>query len=143
MIYNVWDMALYTISRCNANNVPINNKKLQIILYYIQRELVTYNNSSFKADIRAGENGPVVDEIYTRYMGYGDNNLDFKFKGAHVLNFCFGRFVNKVIDYAATLTKDEIKSDILRNGGAWDITRKNSKDFKGDIITLDALKQYG
>ena len=137
-------MALYIVSRCNANNIPINNDKLQIILYYVQRDLLTYNSSYFDADIRAGEDGPVVTEVYARYMGYGKENLNIKFNGYTVLNYCFGRFVNKTIDYAALLTKNEIKKDILRKGGAWrKIRNKNPNSRDGGIIPRELIKESG
>lgn len=54
-------IAAYIIRQCEEENSPINNLKLQKILYYIQMQhLQRYGLPAFDSPIEAWRHGPVV-----------------------------------------------------------------------------------
>lgn len=72
MLYPAKEVANYIISYCVAQGKPINNLKLQAVLYFVwvdfwkktRREL-------FTDDICAWQLGPVVPSVYYAYCAYG------------------------------------------------------------------------
>lgn len=74
--YNVIDVSSYIINYSNQINHPINNLKLQKLLYYIQAAtLVETGRKCFNSKIIAWQFGPVVPEAYYYYEEYGRNNI--------------------------------------------------------------------
>lgn len=77
-MYSADTVAKYLIMRCYTKGTPINNLKLQKILYFVQAEfLVVKNQPCFPESIEACDFGPVVPNIYHRYKIYGSANIPF------------------------------------------------------------------
>lgn len=77
-MYDVFLIAKYIIMRCNENNQPISNLKLQKILYFVQAEmLVARNKPCFLATIEAWIFGPVVPQIYRQYRIFGNASIPY------------------------------------------------------------------
>ena len=76
VMHDVQVIARYVIHRCSQNERPINNLKLQKILYFIQAEfLVGTGKACFDDEIEAWASGPVVPAVYSRYMIFGSTNI--------------------------------------------------------------------
>ena len=76
VMHDVQDIARYVIRRCWQNERPVNNLKLQKILYFIQAEfLVGTGKACFDDEIEAWASGPVVPAVYSRYMIFGSTNI--------------------------------------------------------------------
>ena len=74
--YNVIDVSSYIINYSNQINHPINNLKLQKLLYYVQAAvLVETGKKCFNSKIIAWQFGPAVPEVYRYYEEYGRNNI--------------------------------------------------------------------
>lgn len=75
--YEVRDIAAYVIEEYNRRGAPINNFKLNKVLYYIQaRYLVEYDIPAFRGVIEKWKLGPVVPEIYDDYKYNGPDNIE-------------------------------------------------------------------
>lgn len=74
--YNALDISSYIINYSNEIGSPINNLKLQKLLYYSQAAmLVETGNKCFESPIVAWKFGPVVPEVYQRYKEYGRDDI--------------------------------------------------------------------
>lgn len=74
--YNVIDVSSYIINYSNQINCPVNNLKLQKLLYYVQAAvLVETGKKCFDSKIIAWKFGPVVPEVYHHYAEYGRDNI--------------------------------------------------------------------
>ena len=75
-MYSAQSIARYIIQRCNEQNTPISNLKLQKLLYFVQAEfLVARNRPCFAEEIEAWDFGPVVPEVYQEYKIFGGANI--------------------------------------------------------------------
>lgn len=74
--YKALDIAEYIIRRSVAIENPIDQLKLQKILYYVQAKfLVEKNRKCFVEPILAWRFGPVVESVYKQYSKYSSMNL--------------------------------------------------------------------
>lgn len=74
--YNVIDIAAYIINYSNEIGSPVNNLKLQKLLYYVQAAaLVKTNHMCFSSKIIAWKFGPAVPEAYHYYAEYGRDDI--------------------------------------------------------------------
>ena len=74
--YNVIDVSSYIINYSNQINHPINNLKLQKLLYYVQAAtLVEAGRKCFNSKIVAWQFGPAIPKAYHYYEEYGRNNI--------------------------------------------------------------------
>jgi uncharacterized phage-associated protein len=70
------DLSNYVISEANKLKKPLSNLKLQKILYYIQGRYMALNNEPmFPEEIEAWPYGPVVRDVYVKYVSCGALNL--------------------------------------------------------------------
>ena len=66
------DLSNYIVLEAYRRGRPITQLKLQKILYYIQgKHLALYRKPLFPEDIEAWAYGPVVREVYIKYVSYG------------------------------------------------------------------------
>lgn len=77
--YNVIDIATYIINYSNEIGSPVNNLKLQKLLYYVQAAaLVKTNHMCFDSKTIAWKFGPAVPEAYHYYAEYGRGIFQIK-----------------------------------------------------------------
>ena len=70
------DLSNYVVFKAQELGKPISHLKLQKILYYIQGEyLAMYRKPLFPETIEAWAYGPVVREVYIKYVSNGALNL--------------------------------------------------------------------
>ena len=70
------DLSNYVIGQACIMKRPISHLKLQKILYYIQgKHLGIYRRPLFPELIEAWPYGPVIREVYVKYVSYGALNL--------------------------------------------------------------------
>lgn len=86
-MYSALSVAKYIIMRCNQQNRPISNLKLQKILYFVQAEfLVSKNEPCFYENIEAWDFGPVIPIVYHKYRVYGSASIPH-FDSNYICNF--------------------------------------------------------
>lgn len=69
-------IAAYIIRQCEDKNKPVNNLKLQNVLYYIQMQhLKKYGFQAFDDPIEACRHGSVVYDVYLRFKRYTSNPI--------------------------------------------------------------------
>ncbi|KZE38952.1 hypothetical protein AV656_08620 [Bhargavaea cecembensis] len=77
MAYPVNDIADFVIEYANSKGNPVNNLKLQKILYYLEaRFLFEGKGVLFDEPIEKWRYGPVIPEVYHRFKHYGAEDIN-------------------------------------------------------------------
>lgn len=135
-IYNALDVARYVIRKSVDIGKPIDQLKLQKILYYIQASfLVKKDKVCFCDPILAWRFGPVVESVYRCYNKYSSMNLypDRK-DGINIIDEDV-RIMDAVIDK-------------YKNKTAWYLVEQTHKEkpwldtAQSDTILIDDIKEY-
>lgn len=75
MVYNATDIADYIIE-ISEKDIPVTNLTLQKLLYYTQvMSLVNTGEPIFIDDIVLWKHGPVIPNVYYKYLNYGIKHL--------------------------------------------------------------------
>lgn len=75
-MYNVLDISKYIINKSIEINKPVDNLKLQKLLYYVQGNfLIKENKPCFSEDIVHWRHGGVVVKSYQKYRKYFNDDI--------------------------------------------------------------------
>lgn len=141
-MYNIFLISEYIIVYSNKKQYFISNLKLQKILYFIQAEfLVNFSIPCFNNTIKAWDFGPVIPEVYFKYLVYGAASIiDIKNKNKNfslLINENHIEIINDIIEYVKNYDASEL-TRITMNQTPWktayykknrEITKKSIKDF--------------
>jgi len=157
-LYNAIEIAQYVINHSIGKGKPVNNLKLQKILYYIQAAfLVEEGVSCFKENIVNWRHGPVVKEVYDEYKDYIDSNIDDEQRGYYkiILDKDNLRFKSEFIEFDSKIISDKHKElidkvvDSMLDFDAWELVKRtqNEKPWKEDsrrneVIPIESIKKY-
>lgn len=148
---NVYKYADYIINKAKKQNDEINIKQVQMILFYSYIEyLYTYSEVLFKENFKAWSNGPVIPEVYFKYININNKHLlprdfkdDIRYDEQIILNNCYNLIINKNIDDIIDRTKYSINDNIRT---PWEIYYTFDFDKKiytnEDTIPLSELKRF-
>lgn len=142
--YNVIDVSSYIINYSNQINHPINNLKLQKLLYYVQAAtLVETGRKCFNSKIIAWQFGPVIPEAYYYYEEYGRNNipnqdgyktikldnktLRMSYAQPVEIDYTIKRIIRNVVDSYLNITNPLELSKKARKEGPWKTTPLNQE----------------
>lgn len=151
--YNVIDIAAYIINYSNEIGSPVNNLKLQKLLYYVQAAaLVKTNHMCFDSKIVAWKFGPAVPEAYHYYAEYGrddipnqegyktiklDNKtLRMSYTQPVEIDYTIKRIIRNVVDSYSNITNPLELSKKTRKEVPWKTTSLNHE------IKCDAMHSY-
>lgn len=139
VMYDVQLIARYVINRCAQTNRPVNNLKLQKILYFVQAEfLVGTNKACFGDEIEAWNYGPVVPSVYFEYKTYGSTNIpDQGDEGFSMISDQDQERLNAIIDSAAKYSASSLV-EITHRQSPW----KNAYHRVDKIIHRSEIKGY-
>ena len=151
--YNVIDIATYIINYSNEIGSPVNNLKLQKLLYYAQAAvLVKTNHMCFDSKIIAWKFGPAVPEAYHYYAEYGrddipnqeahknvklnDKTLRMSYAQPTEIDCMTKKIIQSVVGSYSNITNPFELSKKTRNEDPWKTTSLNHE------ITCDAIHSY-
>lgn len=151
--YNVIDVASYIINYSNEIGSPVNNLKLQKLLYYVQAAvLVKTNHMCFDSKIVAWKFGPAVPEAYRYYAEYGrddilsqeahktiklnDKTLRMSYAQPTEIDYMTQKIIRNVVDSYLNITNPLELSKKTRKEAPWKTTDLNHE------ITCDAIHSY-
>lgn len=151
--YNVIDIATYIINYSNDIDSPVNNLKLQKLLYYVQAAvLAKTNHMCFDSKIIAWKFGPAVPEAYHYYAEYGrddipnqevhkdvklnDKTLRMSYAQPTEIDYMTKKIIQSVVRSYSNITNPLELSRKTRNEDPWKTTSLNHE------ITCDAMHSY-
>ncbi len=141
-MYMVLSIARYIIQRCNSQNRPISNLKLQKILYFVQAEfLVTRNQACFSENIEAWDFGPVVPEVYQKYKIFGSANIPVFRKNDNNVKIPLSdrEILNEIIDECSRYSASTLV-DITHHQTPW--IEAYNKPGHNNVITKESIRKY-
>ena len=134
-MYDVQLIAKYIIHR---HALPINNPKLQQILYFVQAEFLVSMNRACFTDIEAWDHGPVVPAVYFQYLIFDSANIpDQGHDGFEVISRQDKNHLDAIIDTAAKYSASWLEKITLRQA-PW----KNAYKRDNKVIKNSELKEY-
>lgn len=74
-MYSATDVADFIICYGHKKKYDIANDRLQLFLYFVQRDYALIGNKCFDEEINLGENGPVVPSVNEKYREYADKTI--------------------------------------------------------------------
>lgn len=139
-MYRAQTIADYVVYQSIRTGKFINNIRLQEMLYYIQAAFLLHSDKPcFKDDIYAWGFGPVVPDVYKRYMEYGQSYISEKINKEDIeIKAKDKEVIDKVVSYFKAYKDSELKAVTLEQE-PW----KQAFDKYGAvIITPAAIKEH-
>lgn len=141
--YKAVDVAKYIVAKCSKDSVPISNLQLQKILYYLQKEfLQKYKRALFSEDIEAWPFGPVVQDVYYYFCGFGSFPISYFQKSKTVISAEDLSIMNKIIVEKRKLNPWVMVDDTHAKGKAWDLVYREGFGYK-NVIPKGLIVNYG
>lgn len=139
-MYQAKDVAAYIINKQVNEGYPINNLKLQKILYFVQAEfLVTKDEPCFNEVIKAWDFGPVIESVYKAYAVHGGNSIFSPIKsdfGYHIKNDD-RELIDGILDEVKNCSVSYL-TDVVHHQTPW-IKGRNRLDR---IITNESIEDF-
>lgn len=145
--YDVMDIANFIINYSIDNGYPINNMKLQKILFYVQCNCFSrYHKCMFSEDFIMWRSGAVIKRVWDEFKTYTGDSISKKItkKVESVLldkSSCGFEFVEK--DYDPNLIIDKLDKDLIkltifgyRDYSCWKLIEEH-------VNHLNSLEKYG
>ena len=127
---------------------PLNNMKLQRILYYIQGSFLSaFDRPLFPDEIHAWKFGPVVPTVYYRFSAYGSDPLPVLEAQAvdEVIAACELKeieLIDRVIAGTSALSVKEL-NDYARSEAPWINATNNGREIRlNAVIRNDDIKYF-
>lgn len=136
---------IYNEGKTLRNQILMSNKRLQKLLYFFDIEYMKENNgySFFTDEFYAWPSGPVIPDIYRKYIQYQDGimNPDYSCKGNEL-----PRDVKLIIDGLLDATKEIDTVDLINickvENGPWHQVYKQDDSKHQQIISKDEMYIY-
>ena len=154
-IYSAMDIARYIINFCIDIGSPIENVKLQKILYYVQVAFLLEEHSPcFNEEITKWRHRPVVIDVYKSYRGFIDLPIikQEHYKQLELNDELEVKLITKTFD--ANIIKSEHQKLInkvvlgLASVDTWDLVSKTQEEEpfictkKDDVMSLLSIYTY-
>lgn len=74
-MYSATDVADFIIHYGQKKKYDISNDRLQLFLYFVQKDYALTGSKCFGEEVNPGENGPVVPSVNEKYREYADKTI--------------------------------------------------------------------
>ena len=136
MDYSVLELSKYVVTKCVNDMHPINNVKLQKILYYIQKDFLKRGERAFWEDIEAWQFGPVIPSVYYRFCSHG--SMPIRFTYTTDISRRDKVVIDRIIENISKLNTSELNEDVYKKNGAWEKIYNNGLGNK-EIIPEELI----
>ncbi|SDA15922.1 Uncharacterized phage-associated protein [Ruminococcus sp. YE71] len=137
---DVFDLSDYIIKFYHKIEKPINNNRLNSVLYFIQAYfLMQIDEVCFIDDIIAREYGPVVPAVYTKYSQYGIDPIPLPKNPDHLLEATKSdaQLLFEVIDFTSEWSNSAMMS-LIHDQRPY----RHALNTHSRIIPPEKLKKY-
>ena len=125
-MHKALDIAKYIVTKCSKDDMPVNNLRLQFLLYFAQRKyLRKHGVPLFKDDITARKFGPSIPDVYYCFSIYAGNPINMTFHKVPKLQEMDKALVDSVIEENRDRSLPDMIKEVQAEGGAWDKTFLN------------------
>lgn len=138
-MFKVLDLAKYVINKCIEIEKPINNLKLQKVIYYIQGNFLSQlGYPAFKEDILAWRHGPVAPDVYYEYNFYVASLINAKQPVEICLNNEEKELILKIIKEKNKYSAWELVEQVWQE----DPWKNNYEPNANNVIPRDCIKKF-
>lgn len=142
----VFVIADYFIFKNNKEKIGLTNKKLQKLLYYAQAWNLVFNNKKiFDESIEAWVHGPAIPIVYSKYKGFGFNNIVEKIDDAEFtrLSATEKKLLDGIWKIYGRYDADYLEM-LSHNEEPWITARNQVQPYETstNIITSESMKSY-
>lgn len=117
-MFNIYELSIYVVNYSIMNGYPIDNLKLQKLLYYIQKEFVNEGNLAFDEPIVCWNWGPAVEVIYNNFKTHVNSKIGYIENKKFVIHKDGGYFSimksDNLVDFEGKDSIDKVKGVIER-----------------------------
>lgn len=138
MYYTALQIAEYVITKCTYENHAITNLQLQKILYYLQKEFLKRDEQLFSDDFVAWQFGPVIEEVYFEYCGFGARPIHRIYNV--IVSLKHRRMIDTIIEKKRSLPPWNLVEETHKPGGAWEIAYNKGCGTK---ISKELIREKG
>lgn len=136
-MYTAVEIAKYIINKKFLESCPINNDRLQTLLYLIQGQSYRlYNKPVFKENFYAWKQGPVIPDVYWTYAGYLITPIRRQYDIA--LDAKTTELINDILRRTDHLNSETLKTIVCEKGSPWSWFNGTSSEK----ISKKHLKKY-
>lgn len=138
-MYKALDVANYIICYSNEKGCPVNNIRLQGLLYFTQAAFLAFGfGSLFEEELFASHIGPMVQVVWEKYLKYDVYTNLFCIKTESIFNKEETKLINDIID-AFSSCEDLDLINLAINHRPWINAMSHGE---GTIISKEALAEY-
>lgn len=139
-MYRASLIAQYIVKYCNKKGYPVNNLKLQKMLYFVQANfLANTRQPCFAEKIEAWDFGTVVPEVYYRYKIFGGLNIPYAGNGrAGMINDTARRMIDDILDQCAKYTDSQL-ADIVHHQAPW---VDAYVPYQSNVISVQSIRDF-
>ena len=139
------ELALYVIWTANKQHKAITHLKLQKILYYLQGEFLrAFGRPLFSERIEAWQYGPVVPEVYYRFVSSGALNLTCTNNKSDVISSLSmeeQECIERVLDEKLSLSASALVSAVHKEK-PWKELEASVLAGERPVISVDSMRSY-
>lgn len=135
-MYSAVDISKYVINKCIKDNRPVNNYRLQKILYFIQKSYIKSGMKAFDDPIEAWQFGPVIPNSYYSFYHSGISKITTTFDVD--IKKDDREIIDTIIEDLYNVSTWQLFEKSHKPGGAWDITYKRGRNWSIDDELIKA-----
>ncbi len=140
-MYDTIELSKYIVTKCFKDSQPVNNIRLQQILYCIKKAFIQQGRLIFGDDFEAWDVGPVIPNVYYYFGGYGAMPICdvYTYKQPDVKDL---ETINNITDKIRNAEPWDACKETNKKGGAWHTAHENKTRYQ-NIIPNDLIKELG
>ena len=117
-MYNAIEIAKYLINLKFTEGSPINNNKVQMLLYLVQGQSYRlYGIPVFKENFYAWKQGPVIPDVYWIYSGYLITPIRVKYD--ITLDERTKRIIEDILNRTDNFDEKTLRNIVCEKGSPW------------------------
>ncbi len=142
--YSVLDVAKYIVKTCNNRGCSITNLRLQKILYFVQAQFISNNNSlCFIEEFECWTYGPVIPSVYSYFRFFGTLNIEINdFIHGDIENIEFSEEDKMLVDSIISKTKNMSTDQLIEITHLQDPWKMNYNPEQNMIIPNEDMLEY-
>lgn len=137
-MYNAIEIAKYLINLKFTEGSPINNNRVQMLLYLVQGQSYRlYGIPVFKEIFYAWKQGPVIPDVYWTYSGYLNTNIRCRYEIK--LDNITTELLNDLLTRLDNFDNNTLQQIVCEKDSPWD---KYYNEKQLTIIPEKQIKKY-
>lgn len=137
-VYTAKEIAKHILYFCNKKGVCVSNSVLQKMLYILQCYCYNeYGYALFEDNIFVDDHEIIVDNVYSLYSSYGDNDISYLEEGSDIVDECDKKSLEDFIDEILRYSEHDLDEIVFT-----DIPVIEAQQKENHVITKESIRQF-